>query len=255
MSTMQPATPGTPAPPARRSPAVALGCAAAVVAALLLVLSLILLVGHYVDRVVKVPENVAKVTVQGLADLLKPNFSEKTVVLNTVGSLKKESKLVVLTANVTADVHKENTKEWLGVNWGTTTVDLKAPGKVQFYVPLGDFGPQNIQVSGRTVIVTVPTPLPDHDLVEVESDPAKIEVKTDAGWARLKSWSGQALENKAKRELRGYILQAADTPLIHEQAATGARQALTPLLEPLATALQSDAKLEIRFAAPKAPSK
>jgi hypothetical protein len=200
------------------------------------------------ERAMRAPGKSAERLAAQLADLLRPNFSAKTVVFNAVGEMTKRKKLVVLTANVTAEIHKENTKTWLGVNW-TTTVDLKAPGKVQYYVPLEDFATRDISVAadGRSVVVRVAAPALDREIVEVESDPAKIEVRTAAGWGRLQSWSGQTLENSAKAELRRYVLEAGDAPLVHAQAETAAREAVTEIMKPLAGALKEGVEVRVEL--------
>jgi hypothetical protein len=204
---------------------------------------------RHAERAMRGPGASAEHIVDRLADLLRPNFSAKTIVFNAVGEMTKRKKLVVLTAAVTAEIHKENTKWWLGVNWGTTTVDLKAPGKVQYYVPLEGFAARDITVAadGRSVVVHVAGPVMDREIVEVESDPAKIEVRTEAGWGRLQAWSGKALEDSTKAELRRYVLEAGDAPLVHAEAERAAREAVTEIMKPLAEALREGVEVKVEF--------
>ena len=203
----------------------------------------------HAERAARAPGESVEHLVDRLADLLRPNVSAKTVIFNAVGEMTKRKKLVVLTTDVAADIHKENTKWWLGVNWGTTTVDLKAPGKVQYYVPLDGFAARDIAVAadGRSVVVRVAEPVLDREIVEVESDPAKIEVRTEAGWARLQAWSGKTLEDSAKAELRRHVLEAGDAPLVHREAETAAREAVTEILRPLAEALREGVEVKVEF--------
>jgi molybdopterin converting factor small subunit len=207
------------------------------------------ILASHAERAARSPGETVEHLADRLGDLLRPNVTAKTVVFNAVSEMKKHTKLVVLTAEVTAEIHKENTKTWLGVNWGTTTVDLKAPGKVQYFVPLEGFGPQNIAVAanGRSVVVRVPGPVLDREIVEVESDPAKLEVRTEAGWARLASWSGQALEDSAKAELRRNVLEAGDAPVVHAEAERVAREAVLEILKPLAEALKEGVEVKVEF--------
>jgi hypothetical protein len=207
------------------------------------------ILGRHAERTVRGPGETVEHLADRLGDLLRPNVTAKTIVFNAVGEMKKQKKLVVLTVEVTAEIHKENQKSWLGVNWGTTTVDLKAPGKVQYFVPLERFGPSNFVVAAdrRSMVVRVPEPVLDREIVEVESDPAKLEVRTEAGWARLASWSGKALEDSAKAELRRNVLAAGDAPLVHAQAETAAREAVLEILKPLAEALKEGVEVRVEF--------
>lgn len=207
------------------------------------------ILASHAERAARSPGETVEHLADRLGDLLRPNVTAKTIVFNAVGEMKKQNKLVVLTAEVTAEIHKENTKSWLGVNWGTTTVDLKAPGKVQYFVPLEGFGPQNFAVaaSGRSVVVRVPGPQLDREMVEVESDPAKLEVRTEAGWARLAAWSGKTLEDSAKAELRRNVLDAGDKTWVHELAEKEAREAVLVILKPLAEAMKEGVEVKVEF--------
>ncbi len=207
------------------------------------------ILGRHAERAARGPGETVEHLADRLGDLLRPNVTAKTVVFNAVGEMKKQKKLVVLTTEVTAEIHKENTKTWLGINWGTTTVDLKVPGKVQYFVPLEGFGARNITVTGdrKSVTVHVAAPQLDREIVEVESDPAKLEVRTAAGWARLAAWSGKTLEDSAKAELRRDVLAAGDAPLVHAQAETAARAAVLEILKPLTEAMREGVEVKLEF--------
>ena len=133
---------------------------------------------------------------------------------------------------------------------GTTTVALRArDNRVQYYVPLtnitkGDF---KYDETHKRLVFRVSSPVLDKDLVEVQSDPSKIEVRTDIGWARFDKFSGQFLREQAQRDLRPAVLEEGNNSLYIDKAKINARESLKKLLEPLASKLKDDVELEIDF--------
>jgi hypothetical protein len=99
----------------------------------------------------------------------------------------------------------------------------------------------------KRLTVRLPAPKLDEEVVEVQSDPGKIEFRTDVGWARLNSRSGQFLREQAQRELRHAIIREGQNPLYIEKAKGNARESLKKLLEPMAGQLKEDVELEVQF--------
>ena len=190
-----------------------------------------------------------------LGAIFKPNVTVSTVVMNTVEKLKKESKLVVLTVTVNVEVSKKSEKNSLYglVDFGETTVTLKAYGnKVQYFVPLAGLKTDDIRYDpvSKKVIIFLPGPELDEGIVEVQSDPARMELRTDVGWARLDRFSGQFLRDEAKRDLRPAVIRAGKQQLIREKAERATIEALQPLLGPLSEQLQPGVGIEVRFEKP-----
>jgi hypothetical protein len=177
----------------------------------------------------------------------QPRNDVATVLSHAVGVLRKQSKLVVLTATVSADVEKTSDKKLWGVDLGATTVLVRAPGQVQYYVPLDGITSDNLEyhLAQKTLIVRASEPIVDPGMVCV--DPAKIEVWKQIGWARLERFSGRYLESLARRELCDQMIAAGNQEILREKARQQARAALTNLLEPVVASLGADMGLEVQL--------
>lgn len=186
---------------------------------------------------------------RGVQALFAGTRTKTTVIRSVLGRIRGQSKLVVLTREVEARIVKTDSKTLWGIDLGTTTVEVRAPGKVQYVVPLEELTESDFvfRPAARQVTVALPRPRLDPSMVEVESDPAKVEVHREIGWARLNSYSGQYLEDEARGELRLAALQAGADESIRELARRRACEEMRRLLQPLAKALQEDVALVLRF--------
>ena len=189
---------------------------------------------------------------QHLEGALRPNVTLKTVIHGQFARIETTPKLVVMTDTINVEVVRSSEKRalWGLLNLGTTEVRLRAPGnKIQFVVPLGKVTADDFSydAAARKVTVRVPAPVLDTDLVEVQSDPAKIEVQTSVGWARLSAYSGKSLEEKSRAALRQEVLAAADTPAMHDLARVQAEKALRGFFGDLAAALADGVRMEFEF--------
>ena len=196
------------------------------------------------------PAHVAKNVTAGIAQAFQPKVNSTTIINTTLSRMANQSKLVVLSTSVNVEITKSNEKEIWGFSRGTTTVWVRAlDNRVQYYVPLtnitkSDFKYDNIH---KRLILRVPSPVLDEDLVEVQSDPSKIEVRDEIGWARLSSRSGKFLREQAQKELRPSIVREGNNSLYIDKAKVNARENLKKLLEPLASQLKADVELEVQF--------
>ena len=174
--------------------------------------------------------------------------------------MRKESKLVVLTAIIDAHVTSKLEKRilWGKINLGDTVVSLWVPdNRVQYYIPLKDISEASFTYdrAARKVVVKVPSPVLDDGLVEVQADPDKIEVWRKVGWARLSSYSGDYLEKEARKELRPMVVEEArNCELAYRAARLQAEKILRTLFENQAKALnlKDYVSLEVEFEPPKA---
>ena len=192
-------------------------------------------------------------TVAGaIADAFRPQDRYTTVISTAIGQLNQEAKLVVLTAPINVDVTKPSERKILwGLNLGTTTVRLRVAGsKVQYVVPLGQLRPGDARYDPRKniLVVSVPHPVLDEDMVDVPSDPAQIEMETDLGWARLDRFSGRFLRKQAMTDLRPAVIEQARSELLHDQAQDRARLILTDrLLTTLGNKLRPELEVKVEF--------
>ncbi len=196
------------------------------------------------------PARMSRTIASGLAQAFQPQVNVNSVVYTTLSNMINQAKLVVLTTQINVDMTKADEKVVWGIPLGTTKVMLRAlDNRVQYYVPLTDITKKDFRYDNvhKRLTVRVPSPLLDRDLVEVQSDPAKIEFRTDVGWARFDSRSGQFLRDQAQRDLRPALIREGHNPLYLDKAKTNARESLKKLLEPMAAQLKEDVELEVEF--------
>ena len=209
-----------------------------------------LLIGFLAYRAMAIPGD----AIDKLGRAFAPHTDYRTETTSAIRELKNNPKLVVLTAVLDAEVHKSSSTSALWIYWGTTTVDVRArENKVQFYVPLDDVGTANFEYDDVHKILTVriKPPILDEDVVDVQTDPNKVDIKTSNGWSKLDHFSGAPMREEALHELRSDVIQAAKQPAQYEllqlQAKANAKEHIRTLLAPLASTLKPDVKLEIEF--------
>lgn len=196
------------------------------------------------------PAHISRNISSGLAQAFQPKVNVNTVIYTTLSNMVNQSKLVVLSTQINVDLTKSNEKVIWGMPLGTTTVTVRAlDNRVQYYVPLTNISKDDFRYDDvhKRLTLRVPAPRIDEDLVEVQSDPSKIEFRTDVGWARLNSRSGQFLRDQAQRELRPAIVREGNNSLYLDKAKANARESLKKLLEPLGTKLKEDVEVEVEF--------
>lgn len=188
--------------------------------------------------------------VNNLAKAFEPHVSITTVMRSAIGEIRHTPKLVVMTADVDAEVFKAKATDWGYVYWGTTTVTLRArDNRIQYVIPTENMTDENFVYVPATkeLQVIVPPPRVDPDVVDVQSDPRKIDVKTELGWAHFDKWSGQPLRQEARQDLRQAVLGAGRHQLLLTQARINARQHVEKLLAPMAEHLAPGVKLRVLF--------
>jgi hypothetical protein len=188
------------------------------------------------------------------AEAFRPRVNFSTTVFDTLESLKKTSRLVVLTAAINVEVveKSQKTQNLFGyeVDLGTTEVRLRAlENKVQFFVALTNLSAENFSYDPdrKRLTLRVPRPVLDEDLVEVQSDPAKIEVQSKVGWARLDKFSGKFLRTQAQARMRSAVIHAGGNEAYVSQAMEQGRASLKTLLRPVADLLKPGVELDVEF--------
>lgn len=188
--------------------------------------------------------------VANLARAFEPHVSVTTVIRTAIGEIHNHPKLVVMTAEVDAEVVKARGTDWGYIYWGTTMVTLRArENRIQFVVPTDKILAENFRYdsAAKELRVTIPPPMVDPEVVDVQSDPKKIDVKTDLGWAHFDKWSGEPLRQEARHDLRQAVIQAGRHQLLLTQARTNARGNMEKLLAPMAEHLAPGVKIKVVF--------
>ncbi|MEW6305578.1 MAG: DUF4230 domain-containing protein [Verrucomicrobiota bacterium] len=224
---------------------------AAAVVLVVCILALTFIISRLIDVGETAVSTPGKVATQ-IKESFRPKVTINTVISSMIDRLRNEPKLVVLTAQINVEVTKESEKNvlWGYVDMGTSRVKLRALGnKVQYYVPLEGLGAENFEYDDarRRLIVTVPAPVFDEDVVDVQSDPSRIEVETQVGWGRLDKYSGEFLRDQARRDLRPAVVREGKNELLRDKARSNAKTSLEELLAPLTGAMQENVEVEVRF--------
>jgi hypothetical protein len=187
-----------------------------------------------------------------LTSAIKPEITIETSIQTSIQRFHEQGKLVVYSAEINVDLSKESEKRilWGYVNLGTTSIHLRSFGnKVQYKIPLEEITQANFKWDpiSRMLTLILPPPEVDQDLVEVQTDPSKIEIERSIGWARLNSNSGKFVEEEANRELRSAVLQEANNPRYLQAAEQSASERVRAFVE---TVHPAHSKLVIHFKPP-----
>jgi len=158
-----------------------------------------------------------------------------SIIYSTIGELKKESKIVVMTGEVNLSVKRSHTKFFSRLNLGTTAVEVLVPkNKVQYVIPTNAISEESFRWNDETgeVSIEIPTPVIDEEIVEIQSDPSLIKVRKEIGWGRLESRSGEFLERQIRRDLRFLVIEEGKSNLFMlEQAKKNAEEVIRELFE------------------------
>ena len=198
---------------------------------------------------------VIKGTNDGLSHLKGAfNTTNVTVIHSAMSGISKKPKLVVVTPELTVEIVKTKETRGFGIYWGTTTTMVRAHGnQCQYYVPVGAITDKNYTFDPDHKILTLRPPLPvlDEEMVDVQSDPKQIEVRTEAGWSSLKGWEGKKVEDEAKAELRPAVIEAGKAEQYQSMAREQGRKVVAALLEQtLRAVLRPDVKVEVEWDSP-----
>jgi hypothetical protein len=170
---------------------------------------------------------------------LAPSYSNTTIIQTSATRLRQEAKLVVLSADITVEVTRTSSKiVWDLLDFGDTVARVRSRGnRAQYFVALEKITESDFHLSNnsQSLRVTVPEPRVDETIVEVQTDPDQMEIKTDVGWGRLDKRSGELARTEAKKSMRQAIISEAKSPRYAEEARDSARKKVAALLTPLVT--------------------
>jgi hypothetical protein len=226
-----------------------------VVAGMICATYLISRIVNVADKVADAPSQFALAPerlVEGIGRAFRSNVNVTTTLDTAIASVRNQANLVVLTSSINVTVTRSSEKSTLYgmINMGTTTVSVRAQdNRIQYIVPLDSFSPSDLRYdsTSKTLTVMIPPPRLDEQLVEVQSDPGKISVQTEVGWARMDAYSGKFSRDQAFHDLRPAVIQQGRHPLLADKARVNAQEAMLRLLSPLTASLREDVRVEVKF--------
>jgi hypothetical protein len=192
----------------------------------LVIIVLILTLGYFGISALETAENIIRPERKVTID---------SIIYSTIGELKKESKIVVMTGEVNLSVKRSHTKFFSRLNLGTTAGEVLVPkNKVQYVIPTNAISEESFRWNDETgeVSIEIPTPVIDEEIVEIQSDPSLIKVRKEIGWGRLESRSGEFLERQIRQDLRSLVIEEGKGyKLMLEQAKKNAQEVIRELFE------------------------
>lgn len=158
-------------------------------------------------------------------------------VITQLGELEVAARLVVATREIVAETTDEDVTKlamsWLGSSaslpLGRTVTRLRCSGnRVQYVVDISRLpeGAVTWRDGGVIMVVTLPEPTVDQEMVEVQSDPSKYDISVDKDWLHH-ALSSQASIDNAHRALREAVVAAGSQPAARAEA----REEAKPFLE------------------------
>lgn len=202
--------------------------------------------------------------------------------LEALGQLRESPALRVATRDVDvrvdASVPTEATlRAWLvpvGPGWtvelGRTKVEVLAPGnRVQYVIPMRDAAGAPAEVSWRRlkvltevaeldgsgeatevvelVEVTLPPPQVDAELVEVQSDPAKLRIQIDRDWVDHVV-RDETARNEALASIRAAVLASAASPAAMPEVRDESRKIVASMIRALLPEELRATRIRVRWA-------
>jgi hypothetical protein len=207
-------------------------------------LAMVLIVGVPVAYVVMTwshavtsgPERLVNSLSAAAAEAVRPKVSINEIVVSSVADLRKESKLVVFSAKVNADVTQVETASSWGIYWGTNTARVIArDAGAPYVIDLSKLNTSDFVYNDEAKVLSLYVPRPKMDTDMVSIDPAKIQtVDLSGGWLR---WDKQTTRDHALSEIKTNVVKQANAPYIRQLADAAGIESTTKLLQPMAETL------------------
>ena len=187
---------------------------------------------------------------QSASEAFQPKTTYMLLLSGEIGKLKNSPKLVVLTAPLNASVTQETKTTVFGYNVSSAKVEVRAPAVVQYVLQLKDLNMNDLYYDqlGKRLVVTIPHPTLDQEIVEVESDPSKIQVRTEFGWSPLSLLKGGTVREEAMHHLKDAAIELGRHELLQERADKNAKETVSNLMSKVRDALKlDDVRLDVEF--------
>lgn len=157
-----------------------------------------------------------------------------TTLTSSLGELQSHGALVVgwRPINTAVRVDRDRTVGVFGypIPLGEVHILLEVPGNRAQYIIEADNSWAAEEVSTDVVIVTLPPPIVNDKVVEVQSDPSQIRVYIDNDWVEHLIPSGGDID-QARRLLRESVIHTAQQPAALAEVRIEARQTVQRLFE------------------------
>jgi hypothetical protein len=168
-----------------------------------------------------------------------------------LGDLRPDGGLIVGWREVQARVLTDRTTSigafGVQVPIGSVRIELDVPGnRVQYLLPAGD-GWSVRALDAETVVLTVPPPVVNDRVVEVQSDPSRIRVSIDNDWAEHLIPNGGDID-KAKALIRAAVIETGGSrPALAEARIEARTTARTFFRGLFSQAVGSDVDVIVQF--------
>ncbi len=190
-----------------------------------------------------------------LVALSKPKVEISTVIESALGEIRSQGKLVVLTRTFPVRAERSTvTKLWDYIPLDDSAVEIKVSNNaVQYHIPLHGVSARNFthDEAANTLVVTLPEPRVDQEMIAISSNPDDWQVKKDIAWLHIQharpDWSGKTLETEARAQLRGLLIQQAEEPLVMKEAREMGYGIVAGLLKAAVAPYAQDLNIEVRF--------
>jgi hypothetical protein len=205
--------------------------------------ALILVVGvpvaYLMMRAAALPGRLATTLAQAAAEAVRPKVSIQQVVATSVGEVRQENKLVVMTAAISTDVTRQEAITSWGMYWGTNVARVAVKdARVQWVIDCNKMQPSDYSYNEGTKVLSVNFPRPHVDASMVAIDPGRVlTLDLRGGWARFDK---DETRDHALAEMRPTIIAQASALHLRECAEGRGMEATTKLLQPLAATLSRD---------------
>jgi hypothetical protein len=178
--------------------------------------------------------------------------------LSALGELAEQPALRIATREIAVEVEvavptKLQWRPWvipvgegLDVEVGRTTATIRSSGNVaQYVVPLQK-GEWEVRIEADEVIVTLPPPIVDRSVVEVQSDPAKIEVAVDRDWAAHLLRTDEA-RDAALAAIRQAVIDQASSSVAMFEVREKSRAVVAEMILALIDTKDRPARVRVRW--------
>lgn len=165
-------------------------------------------------------------------------------IVTALGELSEKPALRVATREIAVQVEvtAPNQRTWrpwvlpigpgFDVTIGQTTATVTSPSNtVQYIVPIQRSN-WTLAIDGRAATVTLPPPKVDEGVVEVQSDPAKLEIAIDRDWADHLI-GDDAAKNAALAAIRKAVVAQASSPVAMFEVREKARKTVADIIAAL----------------------
>lgn len=212
---------------------------------------LLLLIGLGIFLLVRTCNSIDKLS-SAVAGVNLVQTTVTTTLNSTLGDLRPQGGMLLgwRTIDTTVQYDRESTAGAFGfqIPLGAVHVSLEVPGnRAQYIIPTDP--PWSVGAVGDdTVVLTLPAPIVNEHIIEVQSDPTKIRVMVDNDWAEHLIPSGGDVD-QARKLLRNSVLETARSkPALAEVRMEGRAHAQRHFSELFARALGRPLKVVVQFA-------